>query len=52
MVYGGGTFGALRFHQHEPPFPNTVYVERREAIGMRLVIEPNVTLDRYTGYKQ
>ncbi len=50
ILHGGGTYGVIRFHQHEPPVPDSVYVQRRDAIGSRLVIEANPTLDRHTGY--
>jgi serine/threonine protein kinase len=43
-LHGGGYFGQHRFNEFEPPRENAVFITRPEAIGFRIVIQPNTTI--------
>lgn len=43
-LHGGGYFGQHRFNEFEPPRENAVFITRPQAIGFRIVIQPNTTI--------
>ncbi len=52
MLHGGQGYGEIRFHSFEPPRPNTVFINRAEAIGIRVVLYPNAVIDKASGFAQ
>ena len=45
-LHGGGYFGQHRFNEFEPPRENAVFITRPEAIGFRIIIQPNKTMTK------
>lgn len=43
-LHGGSWFGQHRFNEFEPPRDNAVFITRPQAIGFRLIIQPNKTI--------
>jgi tetratricopeptide (TPR) repeat protein len=46
MLHGGGYFGQHRYSSFEPPRDNAVFITRPEAIGLRIILQTNPTLDK------
>ena len=46
MLHGGGYFGQHRFNAFEPPRENAVFITRPEAIGLRIILKGNPTIDK------
>ena len=46
MLHGGGYFGQHRFNEFEPPRDNAVFITRPEAIGFRIILQRNATIDK------
>ena len=45
-LHGGGYFGQHRFNEFEPPRENVVFITRPQAVGFRVVLTPNRTINR------